>query len=595
MKKLLLLLTIFVSNLLAAGDVGVNGQRDLNMAAIVMFIIFVGATLGITYWAAKRTKTAKDFYTAGGGITGFQNGLAIAGDYMSAASFLGISGMVYMKGYDGLIYSIGFLVGWPIILFMVAEQLRNLGKYTFADVASYRLGQKEIRTLAAVGSLITVALYLIAQMVGAGQLIKVLFGLDYEVAVVLVGVLMILYVTFGGMLATTWVQIIKAILLLSGASFIAIAVLAYFDFSFEALFQEAVNVKQALAVKATAALELAKEANATAALAAATDPDAAVKAAEAATKAAKAAKEAGINIMAPGGLVSDPISAISLGMALMFGTAGLPHILMRFFTVADAKEARKSVFFATGFIGYFYILTFIIGFGAIVLLTNNPQYFDAAGKLIGGSNMAAIHLSQAVGGDLFLGFISAVAFATILAVVSGLTLAGASAVSHDLYANVFAKGKVDELQEMRVSKMATIALGIVAILLGIAFEKQNIAFMVGLAFAIAASSNFPVLFLSIFWKKLTTRGAVIGGSLGLAIAVIIVILGPTVWVDTLGNKEAIIAIKYPAIYSVTVAFIAIWFFSITDKSARAKIDQDGFEAQNIRCQTGIGADGAASH
>ncbi len=592
MKKLLLLLTLFAVSAFAAGDMGVEGQRGVNMAAITMFIIFVGATLGITYWAARRTKTAKDFYTAGGGITGFQNGLAIAGDYMSAASFLGISGMVYMKGYDGLIYSIGFLVGWPIILFMVAEQLRNLGKYTFADVASYRLSQKEIRILAAVGSLLTVALYLIAQMVGAGQLIKVLFGLDYEVAVVLVGILMILYVTFGGMLATTWVQIIKAVLLLSGASFMALAVLSHYGFSLEALFAHAVDVKQALGIKATEALQLAQEANATAAMSG--DPVAATKAAEDLANAAKAAKAANIDIMAPGGLVSDPVSAISLGIALMFGTAGLPHILMRFFTVADAKEARKSVFFATGFIGYFYILTFIIGFGAIVLVSQNPQYFDEAGKLIGGTNMAAIHLSQAVGGDLFLGFISAVAFATILAVVSGLTLAGASAVSHDLYANVFAKDK-DEAKEMRVSKIATIALGIIAIILGIAFEKQNIAFMVGLAFAIAASSNFPVLFLSIFWSKLTTRGAVIGGSLGLAVAVVLVILGPAVWVDTLGNKEAIVGIKYPAIFSVTTAFIAIWFFSITDNSERARIDKEGFEAQNIRCQTGIGADGATAH
>ena len=549
MKKIVLLLTLLAVSVFAAGgDMGVEGQRSVNMSAIVMFLIFVGATLGITYWAAKRTKTAKDFYTAGGGITGFQNGMAIAGDYMSAASFLGISGLVYMKGYDGLIYSIGFLVGWPIILFMVAEQLRNLGKYTFADVASYRLGQTPIRTLAAIGSLVTVALYLIAQMVGAGQLIKVLFGLDYEVAVILVGILMILYVTFGGMLATTWVQIIKAILLLSGATFMALAVLYSFDFSFESLFAKAVEIH-----------------------------------------------EKGDAIMAPGGLVSDPISAISLGMALMLGTAGLPHILMRFFTVADAKEARKSVFFATGFIGYFYILTFIIGFGAIVMLTNDPTFFDETGKLIGGSNMAAIHLSQAVGGDLFLGFISAVAFATILAVVSGLTLAGASAVSHDLYANVFAKGKVDEAKEMRVSRIATIVLGIVAIILGIAFEKQNIAFMVGLAFAIAASSNFPILFLSIYWSKLTTRGAVIGGSLGLATAIILVILGPTVWVDTFHNESPIFPFKYPAIFSVTVAFIGIWFFSITDNSDRAKIDREAYEAQDIRCQTGIGADGATAH
>ena len=549
MKKIILLLILFTLSLFANADAGVSGQRDLNVAAVIMFLIFVGATLGITYWAAKRTKTAKDFYTAGGGITGFQNGLAIAGDYMSAASFLGISGLVYLKGYDGLIYSIGFLVGWPVILFLIAEKLRNLGKYTFADVASFRLKQRPVRILAAFGSVATVILYLIAQMVGSGKLIQVLFGLPYEFAVILVGLLMIAYVTFGGMLATTWVQVIKAVLLLSGATFMAIAVLYHYGFSFESLFKGAVD-----------------------------------------------AHKNGIDIMSPGGLVSDPISAISLGIALMFGTAGLPHILMRFFTVSSAKEARKSVFYATGFIGYFYILTFIIGFGAIVLVSQNPEYLDAAkGTLIGGNNMAAIHLSHAVGGDFFLGFISAVAFATILAVVSGLTLAGASAISHDLYANAFALGKVNEQKEMRVSKIATVVLGIVAIILGIAFEKQNIAFMVGLAFAIAASVNFPILFLSIYWDKLTTRGAVLGGTLGLATAVALVILGPIVWVQILGNAEAIFPYKYPALFSVTVAFLGIYFFSVTDNSQRAKIDREAFEAQDVRCQTGIGAEGASSH
>lgn len=426
MKNIALVLFIGLTTALFAGGAieGEIEKQSLNVSAIVMFLLFVGGTLGITYWAAKRTKTAKDFYTAGGGITGFQNGLAIAGDFMSAASFLGISGLVYMKGYDGLIYSIGFLVGWPIILFLVAEQLRNLGKYTFADVASYRLKQTPIRTLAAFGSIATVILYLIAQMVGSGKLIQLLFGLNYEFAVILVGVLMVMYVTFGGMLATTWVQIIKAILLLSGATFMAIAVMAHYNFDFGTLFQTAVDTKD-------------------------------------------------IAIMSPGGLVSDPISAISLAVALMFGTAGLPHILMRFFTVGDAKEARKSVFYATGFIGYFYILTFIIGFGAIVLVATNPAYLDMAGKLIGGNNMAAIHLSHAVGGDFFLGFISAVAFATILAVVSGLTLAGASAVSHDLYASVIKKGQADGMAEMKVSKIATVALGVVAIALGIAFEQQD--------------------------------------------------------------------------------------------------------------------------
>ncbi|MBN2896454.1 MAG: cation acetate symporter [Campylobacterales bacterium] len=547
LSRIFIFLALASAMLFAAGAIeGDVTKQPLNMSAIVMFLLFVSGTLGITYWAAKRTKTAKDFYTAGGGITGFQNGLAIAGDYMSAASFLGISGLVYMKGYDGLIYSIGFLVGWPIILFLVAEQLRNLGKYTFADVASYRLRQTPIRTLAAFGAIATVILYLIAQMVGAGKLIQLLFGMDYHFAVVMVGVLMIMYVTFGGMLATTWVQIIKAILLLSGATFMAIAVMAHYGFSFESLFQAAVDTK-------------------------------------------------GVAIMSPGGLVSDPVSAISLAIALMFGTAGLPHILMRFFTVADAKEARKSVFYATGFIGYFYILTFIIGFGAIVLVATNPQYLDASKAILGGSNMAAIHLSHAVGGDFFLGFISAVAFATILAVVSGLTLAGASAISHDLYASVIKKGKADGMMEMKVSKMATIGLGIIAIFLGIAFEKQNIAFMVGLAFAIAASANFPILFLSMFWSKLTTRGAVIGGSLGLATAALLVILGPTVWVDILGYKEAIFPYKYPALFSVSMAFVGIWFFSITDSSDNAAKEKAAFEAQYVRSQTGIGAEGAVDH
>ncbi len=557
MKKVTLLVLLLSISLFASGTIeGEIEKQPLNISAIVMFLLFVGGTLGITYWAAKRTKTAKDFYTAGGGITGFQNGMAIAGDYMSAASFLGISGLVYLAGYDGLIYSIGFLVGWPIILFLISERLRNLGKYTFADVAAYRLKQAPIRTLAAFGSIATVILYLIAQMVGAGKLIQLLFGLPYELAVVLVGTLMILYVTFGGMLATTWVQIIKAVLLLSGATFMALAVLYQFDFSIEAMFAKAVEVHPK-----------------------------------------------GQAIMAPGGLVSDPISAISLGIALMFGTAGLPHILMRFFTVADAKEARKSVFYATGFIGYFYILTFIIGFGAIIMVLNNPEYLDLAKQaisggspILGGKNMAAIHLSQAVGGNFFLGFISAVAFATILAVVSGLTLAGASAISHDLYANVFNKGgEVDEAKEMKVSKMATVALGIIAILLGIAFEQQNIAFVVGLAFAIAASANFPVLFLSMFWSKLTTRGAVIGGSLGLATAVMLVILGPIVWVQIFGNAEAIFPYKYPALFSVTVAFVGIWFFSITDKSPQAAKEIEAFAAQDIRSQTGIGAEGASEH
>ncbi|KAB7680234.1 sodium/solute symporter [Plesiomonas shigelloides] len=550
LRPILLLAAIGLPTLSQAADAitGDVQRQPINVSAIVMFLVFVGATLMITYWASKRNRSASDYYAAGGRITGFQNGLAIAGDYMSAASFLGISALVYTSGYDGLIYSIGFLVGWPLILFLIAERLRNLGKYTFADVASYRLKQKDVRILSACGSLVVVSLYLIAQMVGAGKLIELLFGLNYHVAVILVGVLMVMYVLFGGMLATTWVQIIKAVMLLSGASFMAIMVLKHVNFDFASLFSEAIKVHP----KSTA-------------------------------------------IMSPGGLVADPISAISLGLALMFGTAGLPHILMRFFTVSDAKEARKSVFYATGFIGYFYILTFIIGFGAILLVSTNPQFKDATGALIGGNNMAAIHLADAVGGSLFLGFISAVAFATILAVVAGLTLAGASAVSHDLYANVLHKGQANEAEEIKVSKLTTLVLGLVAIGLGILFEKQNIAFMVGLAFSIAASCNFPVLFLSMYWSKLTTRGAVIGGWAGLITAVTLMILGPTVWVKVLGHAEAIFPYEYPALFSMAVAFIGIFFFSITDKSRSAQEEHAKFLPQFVRSQTGIGAAKASSH
>ncbi|PUU65472.1 cation/acetate symporter ActP [Citrobacter freundii] len=528
---------------------GAVQRQPTNWQAIVMFLIFVIFTLGITYWASKRVRSRNDndYYTAGGNITGFQNGLAIAGDYMSAASFLGISALVFTSGYDGLIYSLGFLVGWPIILFLIAERLRNLGRYTFADVASYRLKQGPIRILSACGSLVVVALYLIAQMVGAGKLIELLFGLNYHIAVVLVGVLMMMYVLFGGMLATTWVQIIKAVLLLFGASFMAFMVMKHVGFSFNNLFTEAMAVHPK-----------------------------------------------GSAIMSPGGLVKDPISALSLGLGLMFGTAGLPHILMRFFTVSDAREARKSVFYATGFMGYFYILTFIIGFGAIMLVGANPEYKDAAGALIGGNNMAAVHLANAVGGNLFLGFISAVAFATILAVVAGLTLAGASAVSHDLYANVFRKGAT-EREELKVSKITVLVLGVIAILLGVLFENQNIAFMVGLAFAIAASCNFPIILLSMYWSRLTTRGAMLGGWLGLLTAVVLMILGPTIWVQILGHEKAIFPYEYPALFSISIAFLGIWFFSATDNSEEGNREREQFRAQFIRSQTGYGVEQGRAH
>jgi cation/acetate symporter len=553
----------------AGADLGQAAKQATNWTAIIMFGAFVAGTLWITKWAAAKTKSASDFYTAGGGITGFQNGLAIAGDYMSAASFLGISAAVMATGYDGLIYSIGFLVGWPIITFLMAERLRNLGKFTFADVAGYRFQQGPIRAFAASGTLVVVAFYLIAQMVGAGQLIKLLFGLEYWMAVVIVGALMMIYVLFGGMTATTWVQIIKACLLLAGVTFMAFMVLAQYGFSPEALFAKGVEVRTQIAANTGMSAE-------------------------------EAAKK-GLGIMGPGGFIKDPISAISFGMALMFGTAGLPHILMRFFTVPDAKQARKSVLWATTWIGYFYVLIFIIGFGAITLVLTNPEFADVVKGVIHGgagtANMAAVLVAKSVGGNIFYGFISAVAFATILAVVAGLTLSGASAVSHDLYATVFKKGKADSAAELKVSRITTLALGLIAVVLGIVFEKQNIAFMVSLAFAIAASANFPVLFLSVLWKDCTTRGAVIGGFLGLISSVGLTVVSPSVWEATLGNPAGSALFPYtsPALFSMTIGFVGIWLFSITDKSANAARERAAFPAQQVRSETGFGASGASGH
>jgi len=533
---------------LGAGDAPSAAVRGtVNMTAIGMFMVFVVATLCITWWAARRTRTTSDYYAAGGNISGAQNGLAIAGDFMSAASFLGISGLVYTSGYDGLIYSVGGLAGWPLVLFLLAERLRNLGRYTFADAVSYRLQALPIRTLASCGTLVVVVLYLIAQMVGAGTLIQVLFGLPYEAAVVLVGVLMVLYVSFGGMIATTGVQIIKAASLLLGSTVLAIVVMARFDFSFERMFVEAIAVHPS-----------------------------------------------GSAVMAPGGLVSDPISAISLGVALVFGTAGLPHILMRFFTVPDARAARKSVFIATGLIGYFYLLTVIMGFGAIVFVSQNPDFL-VDGTLRGGNNMAAIHLAEAAAGDLFLGFISAVAFATILAVVSGLTLSGASAISHDLYASVLRRGRASEAETMRLSRIASLVLGVLAVLLGMAFEGQNVAYMVLLAFAVAASVNFPVLFLSMYWRRLTTRGAVVGGSVGLVTAIGCMILGPTVWVELLGHETALFPYKYPALFSMLASFAVTMVVSVLDRSAAAAQEARAFDHQYVRSITGMGAAEAARH
>jgi cation/acetate symporter len=471
-----------------------------NVTAIVFFLVFIALSLGITIWASRKTRTTDQFYAAGRSVTGFQNGLALAGDYMSAASFLGIVGLVSTSGFDGLLYSIGFLVGWPVVMFLIAEPLRNLGRYTFADVLATRLRATPIRIAASIGALAVIAFYLIAQMVGAGNLIRLLFGLPYEFAVVIVGVVMLAYVLFGGMIATTWVQIVKAVMLLGGATLLAILVLARFGMNPLALFAEA----QA---------------------------------------------QYGDSVLAPGRLVTDPIDAMSLGLALMLGTAGLPHILMRFYTVRDASTARRSVGYATAFIGFFYLLTFILGFGAMVIIGRK-----AITAIDAGGNMAAPLLAEGVGGTPFLGFIAAVAFATILAVVAGLTLSGAATLSHDLWVNVVRGAHVDEREQLVVARVATVVLAALSIVLGIAFKGQNVAYMVGLAFAIAASGNFPALVLSIFWSRLTTGGAQASMIVGTVSTLVLIWLSPTIQIDVLKHAEAWFPLRNPGIVTIPLSF-----------------------------------------
>ncbi|BCF92696.1 MULTISPECIES: cation acetate symporter [Paraburkholderia] len=537
---------------MAAAEVLEKAQKQpLNTTAIVMFLAFVVATLGITYWAASKTKSMKDFYNAGGGISGFQNGLALAGDYMSAAALLGVTSMIFFNGYDGMLYAVSFFVAWPLLMFLFAERIRNLGQVTIADIASFRLDQQRIRTLMAFGSLTVVCFYLVVQMVGAGQLIQLLFGLQYNYAVVVVGALMAVYVTFGGMVATTWVQIIKAVLMLFGATLLAVLALRHFGFSIDDMFAQAI-----------------------------------------------ATHKSGAGIMLPSKLVADPFAMLSLSVGLVFGTSGLPHILMRFFTVPDAKAARKSVFVATGFIGYFFLIVMVLGTAAIVIVGRNPMFYEGGvvgGKLIGGGNMPVMHLAKAMGGDLVLGFLSAVAFATILAVVAGLTMAGTSAISHDLYAMVIKRNRADHVKEKRVSRIASIAIACVAIVLGIVFKDQNVAFLVALTFSVAASVNFPILTLAIYWKGLTTRGALMGGIAGLVSAVGLVVLSPAVWVKVLGHATPIFPYDYPAIISMTIAFFFTWIGSVTDQGARAANEREQFDEQFVRAQTGIGSSRAASH
>ncbi|WP_394060125.1 sodium/solute symporter [Alcaligenes sp. WGS1538] len=522
----------------------------MNTQAILIFAGFVLVTLGITYWASLRTRSSADFYTAGGGITGTQNGLAIVGDYMSAATLLGISSLAFSNGFDSLIYAVCAFMGWPIVMFLIAERLRNLGRYTLSDIVSYRLDERSTRIFTAISSLTVVLFYLIVQMVGAGQLVQLLFGIDYAYAVIAVGLLMMVYVVLGGMVATTWVQIIKAVLMLGNGVLMAVLALGYFDFDFSAL-----------------------------------------------VAAASERHPAGEAMKGPWKLMADPFSGFSLALSLVFGIAGLPHIMMRFFTVPDARAARKSVFVATGLMGVFFVLICFLGLSAMAILPDYPAFYvdgKVGGPVLGGSNMPIMHLATALGGNLLFGLLAAVSFATILAVVSGLTLAGASAAAHDLYAKVLRRGNVSAAQAMRVNRLASIGIGLVAIVLGLLFRDQNVAFLVALAFSIAASANFPVLLMSMYWRGLTTRGALAGGLAGLSMALALVILSPAVWVRIFGFPAAVFPYDYPTLISMPLAFLTIVAVSAADRSRRAAQDRAGFPAQEARAETAVGI-AAASH
>jgi cation/acetate symporter len=524
-------------------------KQETNGFAIGIFMLFAASTLGITWWAARRTNSKAAFYTASGGVTPLQNALAIAGDFMSAATLLGITGLMFFRGYDGYILSFGIIVGWAVMLMIIAERFRNLGRFTFVDVITYRLEGHSVRVLMALCSLVVIVFYLIGQMVGAGKLIQLLFGLDYVYAIVIVSVLMVLYVTFGGMIATTWVQMIKALLLLGGGAFISFALLSKFGFSLSAMLKASVDVHP----KGQALLE-------------------------------------------PGGwLKKDAINVWTVGLTMCFGIMGLPHILMRFFTVKDAAGARKSVAYATVIMSVFYIFILIIGLGSVAILWGQPQYYDGAGKLLGGSNMVALHTAQALGGDLLLGFMSAVAFATILAVVAGLTLAASAAIAHDLYAIVLKNNKADPKRELVISKITVVVVGLMSVVLGLLFETQNIAVVTAFALAIAASVNFPVLLLAMYWRGLTSHGAVWGGALTFALTLVIIVLSDSIWVQVLGHEAAIFPYVYPTVFSMPAGFVLVILFSLLDRSDKAKVEKSRFDGQFVRSETGIGADKAAKH
>ena len=525
---------------LATGAIeGEAAPQPVNQTAVIMFLVFVLATLFITWRASRATTTSSVFYNAGGQITGAQNGMAIAGDFMSAASFLGITGLMFVGGFDGLILSLGAFGAWPVLMFLFAKRVRNLGSFTFIDVISQRLQKNPIRMVTAFSTIVVVVMYLIAQMVGAGKLIQLLFGLPYELALVIVSGLVLGYVAFGGMLATTWVQIIKAILLLTGVTLIAFLLLAKLDFSFSGLLEQAT-------------LNHPK----------------------------------GEAILSSGVIFDDPVQILTIQVSMLFGTVGLPHILMRLFTVPDMRQAKLSAYYASLFIGYFYLALLVLGFGAIAFVYNTPEFFDASGRLIGGSNMAAIHIASAVGGDLLTGFMSAVCFATILAVVAGLTLSGAAAISHDIYAEVLKQGKPNPETELRLTRISVFVIGLAAVLLGMLFQHENVAFIATIPMVVSASVTFPLLLLSLFWGGFTTRGAISGALVGLFTSVVLIVLGPQVWVSVLGNSEPLFPYDYPALFTMPLAFLVMFLVSKSDSSERATTDRGNYRALLWRAEFG---------
>ena len=522
-----------------------NDEGGRNASAILVFAVFVFGTLAITWIAARQISNQSAFFTAKGGIPPWQNGLAIAGDFMSAATFLGITGLMFFVGYDGYLLSLGIVVGWPLMLMVIAERFRNLGRYTFVDVVTYRMDQPRMRALASAASLLVVIFYLIGQMVGAGKLIEHLFAIDYLVAIIIVNFLMLIYVVMGGMLATTWVQMIKALLLLSGGFLLAFLLLAKFDFDVSAMF---------------------------------------------AIGAEKHALKDGF--LQPGGWLSKNIlQVLTVGLTMCFGIMGLPHVLMRFFTVKNAADARMSVSIATLIMSVFYVIILLLGFGAAAVLIGDGQYYDANGQIIGGSNLVALHLSDSLGGDWLLGYMSAVTFATILAVVAGLTLAGSATIAHDLLPLMRRKWSEslseDPKQKLLLSRVAAVGIGLVSLLLGIAFENQNIAVTTSMALAVAASINFPLLLLSMYWRGLTASGAFWGGGATLLITIFLIVLSDPVWVKILGNESAVFPFIYPTVVTMPLCFIMIVTISLLDKTGRSSGQQELFSKLTVRAELGV--------